>query len=79
LILSGNAVIIDHGMWLYTSYYHLEEINVSAGDAVSAGDIIGTVGSTGYSTGPHLHYAATVKLSGVNPDMLKAMDPMDFE
>jgi murein DD-endopeptidase MepM/ murein hydrolase activator NlpD len=65
-------------MWLYTSYYHLNEIDVSVGDEVSAGDIIGKVGSTGYSTGAHLHYAATVKLSGVNPDMLKAFNPLEF-
>ncbi len=79
LHLSGNAVVIDHGMWLYTSYYHLHEISVSVGDTVKAGDIVGTVGSTGYSTGPHLHYAASVKNRAVNPDLLKEMNPLTFE
>ncbi|MCL2708589.1 MAG: M23 family metallopeptidase [Defluviitaleaceae bacterium] len=71
LFISGNAVIIDHGLWLFTHYYHLSEILVEAGDFVSAGDIIGKVGTTGYSTGPHLHYAAMVGTSSVNPDHLK--------
>jgi murein DD-endopeptidase MepM/ murein hydrolase activator NlpD len=79
LIVSGNAVIIDHGLWLYTSYYHLHEITVSVGDGVSAGDVIGTVGSTGYSTGAHLHYAATVKFDSVNPDRLKESNPLAFD
>jgi biotin carboxyl carrier protein len=79
LFVSGNAVIIDHGMWLFTSYYHLNEIKVSVGDEVAAGDVIGTVGSTGYSTGAHLHYAASVKGQGVNPNMLKRHNPLSFE
>jgi murein DD-endopeptidase MepM/ murein hydrolase activator NlpD len=79
LFVSGNAVIIDHGMWLFTSYYHLNEINVSVGDEVAAGDVIGTVGSTGYSTGAHLHYAASVKNQSVNPNLLKLHNPLSFE
>jgi murein DD-endopeptidase MepM/ murein hydrolase activator NlpD len=60
----GNAVVIDHGGWMATLYAHQSSIAVSEGQQVNAGDIIGYVGSTGMSTGPHLHFE--VRLSG-NP------------
>jgi murein DD-endopeptidase MepM/ murein hydrolase activator NlpD len=51
----GNLIIIDHG--IYTTYYaHLRRIGVKAGTIIEKGQIIGEVGSTGYSTGPHLHF-----------------------
>ena len=67
LLLTGNTIVIDHGMGLFTSYYHLNAMNVKVGDAVSKGDVIGTVGSTGFSTGPHLHYAVSIYNTYVNP------------
>ncbi|HCP15146.1 MAG TPA: hypothetical protein DIT32_05165 [Peptococcaceae bacterium] len=67
LLSTGNTIVIDHGMGLFTSYYHLNTMNVRAGDAVSKGDVIGTVGSTGFSTGPHLHYAVSIYNTYVNP------------
>lgn len=57
LIISGNMVMIDHGMGLFSSYIHMHDIYVKAGDRVSKGDVIGEVGTTGYSTGPHLHWS----------------------
>ena len=52
----GNAVVLAHGAALSTLYAHLSSINVSCGQQVSAGQVIGTVGTTGNSTGPHLHF-----------------------
>ena len=67
LLSTGNTIVIDHGMGLFTSYYHLNAMNVTAGQSVSKGDIIGTVGSTGFSTGAHLHYAVSIYNTYVNP------------
>lgn len=67
LLSPGNTVVIDHGMGLFTSYYHLDTIDVVKGQKLKKGDIIGTVGTTGFSTGPHLHYAVSIYNSYVNP------------
>ena len=64
----GNATIIDHGGGVATLYAHQSEMFVIAGAAVAAGQVIGAVGSTGFSTGPHLHFE--VRLSGVPVDPL---------
>lgn len=62
----GNMVIIDHG--IYQTYYaHLHQIMVKEGQKVSRGDKVGTVGSTGTSTGNHLHYEVRVRGESVNP------------
>lgn len=63
----GNFVKIKHNGIYGTNYAHLHEIYVSPGEFVEQGDIIGTVGSTGYSTGPHLHYEVTVYGELKNP------------
>lgn len=63
----GNYVQIGHGAELETRYAHLSGYTVSQGDAVHAGDLIGYVGSTGRSTGPHLHYEVRVADEPVNP------------
>ncbi len=67
LLSPGNTVVIDHGMGLFTSYYHLDTINVKKGDKITKGTVIGTVGTTGFSTGPHLHYAVSIYNTYVNP------------
>ncbi len=53
---TGGTIIMDHGHGISTIYSHLETVMVSVGDKINQGDIIGTVGSTGRSTGPHLDF-----------------------
>jgi murein DD-endopeptidase MepM/ murein hydrolase activator NlpD len=63
----GNLVKVDHGNGVETWYAHCDTIYVKAGDVVSAGDVIAAVGSTGNSTGPHLHLEIRVNGSTLNP------------
>ena len=64
---AGNYIIIYHGNGLSTVYMHASALYVSPGQTVNQGDVIAAVGSTGYSTGPHLHFGVTVNGSYVNP------------
>lgn len=63
----GNYLVIDNGNGVMTEYYHLKENFVSAGDVLSAGTPVAVMGSTGMSTGPHLHWQMTVNGELVNP------------
>jgi murein DD-endopeptidase MepM/ murein hydrolase activator NlpD len=65
----GNCIVIDHGYNLQTLYGHLSKVNVKIGDEVKIGQSIGEVGSTGRSTGPHLHYEVHFKGEKVNPEL----------
>ena len=70
----GNCIDIDHGYNYLTRYAHLSEILVSPGQSVKRGDYIGKVGSTGKSTGPHLHYEVRFKDEPQNPVNYYFMD-----
>jgi len=70
LLNTGNTVIIDHGGGLKSFYYHMSALDTTAGTIVKQGDLIGKVGSTGYSTGPHLHFEMRIGDQPINPSML---------
>ncbi|MBN8484659.1 MAG: M23 family metallopeptidase [Sphingomonadales bacterium] len=63
----GLYIAIEHGGEIQTRYGHLSRLNVAAGQPVKKGDLIGYVGSTGRSTGPHLHYEVRIAGTAVNP------------
>ena len=65
----GNLIELDHGNGVTTRYAHLRDIEVSKGDTVEMGELIGTVGSTGASTGPHLHWEVRVFERAKNPQL----------
>jgi murein DD-endopeptidase MepM/ murein hydrolase activator NlpD len=67
LFFSGKTVILDHGGGLYSMYFHLSEAAVGAGDQLRTGDALGRVGSTGRSTGPHLHWGMIIRGARVDP------------
>ena len=69
LAIRGNSVIIDHGFGVFSAVAHLDAINVVTGDPVTRGQGIGTVGSSGRSTGPHLHWEVHVAGAAVNPEI----------
>jgi murein DD-endopeptidase MepM/ murein hydrolase activator NlpD len=66
LYFSGNTVVLDHGLGIYTLYGHMESMPVKVGDTVETGQIIGKVGSTGRVTGPHLHWGLSISGARVN-------------
>ena len=67
LFYSGNAVIIDHGAGVFTSYSHLSRIDVKVGQKIGKGQAVGLAGATGRATGPHLHWGVKVNSINVNP------------
>jgi murein DD-endopeptidase MepM/ murein hydrolase activator NlpD len=67
LYYTGRTVVLDHGEGLFSVYAHLEELLCGAGDLLERGDVLGRVGSTGRSTGPHLHWGIRLRGDRVDP------------
>jgi murein DD-endopeptidase MepM/ murein hydrolase activator NlpD len=67
LQLTGNTIVIEHGAGLKTYYFHMDSLNCAEGDLVEKGQRIGAIGSTGYATGPHLHFEARIGNQSVDP------------
>ena len=74
---SGQAAYFNHGNGLTTMYFHLSELAVEPGDEVKKGESVGKVGSTGRSTGPHLHWGARWHNQRINPNLL-IQDPETY-
>jgi len=75
----GNLIEIDHGNGLTTRYGHLSQGNVQVGETVQRGQLIGLVGSTGRSTGPHLHYELRLNDKPINPRRLLPLEPIELK
>jgi murein DD-endopeptidase MepM/ murein hydrolase activator NlpD len=67
LFFSGKSVVLDHGQGIYSMYFHLSEVLAREGEKISRGDVLGQAGSTGRSTGPHLHWGVRVHGAKVDP------------
>jgi murein DD-endopeptidase MepM/ murein hydrolase activator NlpD len=67
LTVRGNAVLIDHGLGLYSGYWHQSQIVVTEGQEVRPGELLGYIGDTGLVTGPHLHWEMRLNGIAVNP------------
>lgn len=73
--LEGNLLIVDHGMGLNSAFLHLSRIDVAVGQRVGRGQLLGAIGTTGRSTGPHLHWALKWRDARVDPQLL--VPPME--
>lgn len=70
LYMGGKTVIIDHGLGVFSSYGHMSELRVKRGETVKKGQTIGLCGSTGRSTGPHLHWSVRILDARVDPEAM---------
>ncbi|TDP40661.1 murein DD-endopeptidase MepM/ murein hydrolase activator NlpD [Idiomarina aquatica] len=73
LFYSGGTIIIDHGYRVNTTYLHLNSVDVSVGDTIEQGDVIGTIGATGRATGPHLDWRVNWGNERLDPSLLPAL------
>ena len=75
LFLTGNTVVVDHGLGLYSLFAHLSQMDVHVGDELSTGSPVGLVGKTGRVTGPHLHWSVRLGAARVDPTSLLLLGP----
>jgi len=76
-IVTGNSVIIEHAPGIYSLYYHLDSISVQEGAIIETGTLLGFSGSTGLSTGPHLHWEIRVSTENTDPDAFTVRPVID--
>ena len=70
---SGNSVVVDHGLGLYSMYFHLSEVKVKEGELVEKGQVLGLIGMSGRATGPHLHWGFRLLGARVDPEAILAL------
>ena len=75
----GNMIEVDHGNGLKTRYGHLSRIDVQIGDTITRGQLMGLIGSTGRSTGPHLHYELRLNDKAINPRRFLPPEPAEIK
>jgi|LSQX01.1.fsa_nt_gb murein DD-endopeptidase MepM/ murein hydrolase activator NlpD len=78
LTLTGNTILIDHGSGFFSVYYHMKDRFVKEGEMVKQGQKIGTVGSTGFSTGPHLHFMISYYNQNLEPGYFIYKKPITY-
>lgn len=79
LTLTGNTAVIDHGQGLFSIYFHMHTLAAEQGSIVERGQQIGTVGSTGFSTGPHLHFTMSIFEQNIEPGYFLTGWPVTYE
>lgn len=79
LITQGNTVVIDHGQGLFSVYFHLDELMTVQNKVVERGETIGTVGTTGFSTGPHLHLTMSYYRHNLEPGHFLVGEPITYQ
>jgi murein DD-endopeptidase MepM/ murein hydrolase activator NlpD len=77
MFFPGRLVVLDHGLGLFTLYFHLERVDVQEGEQVERGQPIGAVRASGRATGPHLHFAAHLRQARIDPAALLALSLSD--
>jgi murein DD-endopeptidase MepM/ murein hydrolase activator NlpD len=75
LYYSGNTLILDHGMGVFSTFLHLDSITVKVGDTVAQGEQIGTIGATGRATGPHLDWRINLGKMRLDPQTVVSGTP----
>ncbi|MDP3058074.1 MAG: M23 family metallopeptidase, partial [bacterium] len=78
LILTGNTLVIDHGQGLFSIYFHMNDLYVENGQLVERGQEVGTVGSTGFSSGPHLHFTMSHYSQNLEPGYFIVGEPITY-